>query len=94
MQNSFQVVLTPDIEKTLKKIPWEIEEKILKALQYLKISPLPDGNKIKKIKTLFPTHCELKEGDFRIVFRVEQNYVIVKAIVHRKDLEREIKRIK
>lgn len=94
MQNSFQIVLVHNVEKTLRTFPLEIEKTILNALQCLKISPLPDGNKIKKLKTLFPTHCELKEGDYSIIFRVEKNYVIIKAIVNRKDLERELKRIK
>lgn len=42
----------------------------------------------------FANMKELKEGDYRIIFRVEQNHVIIKAIIYRKDLERELKRMK
>ncbi|MBI2252190.1 MAG: type II toxin-antitoxin system RelE/ParE family toxin [Armatimonadetes bacterium] len=93
MENSFQIVLLPQTEKDLRKLPWNLEKKILEGLQLLKNFPFVGSKVIKKMKTLKPVHYELKEGDYRIIFRVEDKRIIVKMIIDRKNLEKEIKRL-
>lgn len=93
MENSFQVVLLPQAEKDLQKLPWNVERKILNDLQALKSFPFVGGKVVKKMKTLKPVHYELKKGDYRIIFRIEEKRIFVKMIIDRKNLEKEIRKL-
>lgn len=93
MAGDFQVILLPRAEKELRKFSWGIEKKMLATLQLLRTFPFLKGRTIKKFKTAKTAHYELKEADHRIIFRVEEKKILIKMIIHRKDLERELKRI-
>ena len=85
--NSYDAVLTPAFQRDLRKLPRNIIGQILEDLQTLKTNPFPHGDRIKKIKTA-PGNYRLRSGDYRIVFRIEGEKVIVLRVFDKKDFER------
>jgi len=85
--NSYDVILTPAFERELRKLPKQIIGQILEDLQILKSNPFPHGDRIKKIKTA-PGNSRLRSGDYRVVFRIEGNEVIVLRVFDKKDFEK------
>lgn len=90
----FSVYITPRGEKDLGKLPEEASLIISKEIQVLEKNPFPEGNKIKKIRRPFnPVRFELKVKDYRVIFAVLKQRVIVGRIIHRKDLELALKKM-
>ncbi|MFC2061117.1 type II toxin-antitoxin system RelE/ParE family toxin [Elusimicrobiota bacterium] len=90
----FKVYSTPKSEKDLNKIPNEIVLDISREILTLEKSPRPDGNRIKKIRRPFkPVKYELKIKDYRVLFSIVGNKIIIGRIIHRKDLELALKKL-
>lgn len=65
-----------------------IRDEILK----LRNDPYPAGKKVKKLKGFDGEYIRLRVGDYRIMFEVGEEMINILGIVHRRDLERWIKR--
>ena len=91
----FKVYSTPRAEKDLNKISEKIARVIFKEILFLEQSPFPDGCRIKKIRRpLKPTKYELKIQDYRVLFSIMDDKIIIGRIIHRKDLELALKKLR
>ncbi len=73
--------------KELEKIAPEERERILKKLSViLPSSPFPTGNNPKRLKGEYA--FRLRIGDYRAIYTIEGNMVLVYAIRNRKDAYR------
>jgi len=68
--------------KDLKKIDNSQKEKIKKEI--LKLKNFPNVENVKKLVNFEPAY-RLRVGDFRILFDVENNEIVIGRILHRKD---------
>jgi mRNA interferase RelE/StbE len=68
--------------KDLKKIGNPIAIKILKHIE--KLQDYPNISNIKKLKNYNPTH-RLRVGDYRVLFNIKDEIIIIGRIKHRKD---------
>ena len=94
VMTDFQVVLTDHALSDLNGLPSETREQIQDDLKSMAGDPFPSGLKIKRLKGFRPPVYRLRSGQFRILYLIEANTVIVLRIIDRKILERIIKRLK
>ena len=68
-----------DIIKISEPFKTQIKQKIKQLSQY------PDITNIKKLTNYNPTH-RLRVGNYRVLFNIENDVIIVSRIKHRKDV--------
>lgn len=94
MREKFVVKTSKAFIKELDDIPAEVALEIAKRLKILEVAPLPFGKSlIKKLRGFTPPLYRLRVGEYRVLYRIIKNQVIVLKIIARKQLERELKRL-
>jgi len=92
--NKFQILLTEHAIDDLKKIFKDLRDQIHQDLRILESAPFPSGTHIKRLKGFRPTVYRLRSGNFRILYHIQENNVIILRVIDRKLLERVIRRLK
>jgi len=77
-----QIEILNKAMKDLSKIDKSQALKILKAIEHL--SNYPDVTNIKKLQNHNPTH-RLRVGNYRVLFDIEDDIIVVGRIKHRKE---------
>ena len=77
-----QVKILNKAMKDLSKIDKSQALKILKSIEHL--SNYPDITNIKKLQNHNPTY-RLRVGNYRILFDIENNVIVIGRIKHRKE---------
>ena len=79
----------PDVKKTdLPKIDQKTKFVIKKAIEKrLTVNPQNYGKPLQKT---LKGYWKLRVGNYRVVFKIEQNLLIILGIIHRKDVYRKI----
>ena len=82
---AYRIFYHPDVRKEdLPSIPSNIKERIKRAIEErLLKEPLKYGQPLKRSLT---GYRKLRVGDYRIIFRVDKNAVIVLKSGHRKEV--------
>jgi len=91
----FKIVYAKPVEKDVKRLEEKTIDRLKKALQRLMDNPFPiiaTGKTIKKLEIKEHTY-RLRVGEYRVIYRIEGEEVIVLKIIHRKELERELKKL-
>lgn len=80
-----QILFKPRAEKDLKKLDYQTRVRILKKLQFyiLQPDPLQFAEPLKDSKF---GDWKFRIGDYRILFDVENDKIIVLKVGHRKDI--------
>ncbi len=80
-QEGFEVILDPDARKELERIPPRMRQRIVDAIETLKVNPFW-GKDIAKLRGDLTGRYRLRVGDYRVVYRVfeEQRIVVIEAI--------------
>jgi len=76
------------ITKDLRKLTPQVAYRIIKRCSFLSKEPI-NGPHISRLK-LKANLYRLRVGDYRVVYMVEGNRVIIKYIKHRKDIYRSL----
>ena len=84
----FGVELAPRAVKDLGALSAAMQLRILKKIQLLSTDPIPHGTTIKRLRGFTTPTFRLRVGDYRIVFLLEGDKIVVLRIIHRRDLER------
>lgn len=81
---SYTVIVTKTAQKQLDKLPVDIGEALLDSMEELAIDPRPPGCKKLKGREGY----RIRRGDYRIIYTVADNILIVRVIAvgHRKDI--------
>jgi len=91
----FEIVYARSVQKDIKGLKVKRINHLHKTLQRLTNNPFPNietGRIIKKLEIKEPTY-RLRIGEYRIIYRVEIEKIIVLKIIYRKELEKELKRL-
>lgn len=82
----YSIIFTDDAKKDLRKLEKQIIKKIFEKTKKL-ILPSLDGLDIKKLHYKIPLY-RLRMGDYRIVYCIKQEQIVVYiiAVGHRKDI--------
>ena len=77
-----KIIFDEEALKDLKKLDKQISKFILKKIESLKNYPVVSN--IKKLKNFYPPY-RYRINDYRILFDIEDNTIIIFKIVHKKD---------
>ena len=92
--DKFFIQLTKPAAADLDAIPAAIRKLVLAGIRHLEQNPFADGSSKKKLKGFpFPVY-RLRTGDFRAIYRINQDTVTILRVINRKELERVIKRLR
>ncbi len=80
----FNVIFHPDVAKEIAALDKTVKERLKSAIRTrLTTNPSLYG---KPLRATLKGYWKLRVGDYRIVFSINSNEVIVYAICHRKDV--------
>ena len=92
--SKFNVTLTEHAIDDLKDIPKDLRHQIHRDLRNLEFSPFPSGANIKRLKGFGQPVYRLRSGNYRILYYIRENNVIILRVIDRKVLERAIRRLR
>ncbi len=83
---SYTVELTPGARRTLRKLDPPVQRRIAARIDALAESPRPDG--VVKLAGVEPPVYRVREGDWRIVYQIEDDrlVVVVVRVGHRSEV--------
>jgi mRNA interferase RelE/StbE len=91
----FKIIYAKPVQKDVKGLEASRIDHLRKALQKLADNPFPNiatGKIIKKLEMKKPTY-RLRVGEYRVIYRIATQKIIVLRIIHRKELEGELKKL-
>jgi mRNA interferase RelE/StbE len=80
------VVFTPEAAREFEALDSTIRERVEAALDQLAVAPLSLRNQIKRLKG--QTALRLRVGDWRIIFQLRSDEILVLMIAHRSEAYR------
>jgi mRNA interferase RelE/StbE len=82
---AYRIVITPKAQREIKSLPRAIQDRIRPAIRALRDNPYPPG--MQKLKVI-EDHYRIRVGDYRVVYAVEGEHVLVIVVTvgHRKDV--------
>lgn len=82
-----KVILKPSANKTLKKLPANIQSRISGIIDEIeRLQGIEDINNDGKLKGSSDRY-KIRTGNYRIIYKVEtSNHILITAIAHRKDI--------
>ena len=80
----YVVTLTRTAQKQLDKLPQQVAETILEAIEKLAIEPRPDGCKKLKGRSGY----RIRKGDYRILYDIQDDVLTIEvvAVGHRRKI--------
>jgi len=83
---TYAVELTPAARRQLRKLDPPIQRRLVARMEALADDPRPDG--VVKLTAVEPPAYRVREGDWRIVYRVEDDLllVVVVRVGHRSEV--------
>ena len=92
--NEFRVALTDHALDDLKDIPKEAIGQIHRDLRILELSPFPSGTRTKRLRAFRPPVYRLRSGQYRVLYRIQEDTVAILRVIDQKVLERIMKRLR
>jgi len=89
----FEIQLTSSAVDDLDCVPEIAKKKIIASIQKISTDPFSCRPNIKKLKGFKSPIYRIRSGDFRVLYRVHDNTIIILRVIDRKDLKRIIKRL-
>jgi len=87
---TYRIEIFPTAKKELASLPWAIQRRISKKIDSLKENPSPPG--VKMLKGKSGGFCRLRMGDYRILYKIKSEVllVVVIKIGHRREVYRNL----
>ncbi|WP_061217678.1 type II toxin-antitoxin system RelE family toxin [Leptospira weilii] len=82
--SEYSILLSKSVTKQLDKLPENIADSLIEAIEGLAKNPRPQG--VKKLKGR--DGFRIRKGDYRIIYDIQDQKLIIEviAIGHRKDI--------
>ena len=85
---AYAVRLSPRANQDLATLSSDVALRIAKKMRILTPDPSPRGDTVKRLSGFAIPTYRLRIGDYRAVFRVEENWIDILRVVHRSQLGR------
>lgn len=80
----FEIIYHPDVQKDLTHISSEIKQRIRKTIESkLTLAPHEFGETLRRT---LKGYWKLRVGDYRVIYKIEGNTVIIFRIGHRREI--------
>jgi len=89
----YSLIVPQAVRSQLIRLPKNLRLRLLQRIKMLEDNPLPYGNTIKRLQGTTEPLYRLRVGDYRVIFHLEGTRVRVEQVVHRRDLDRALRRI-
>lgn len=89
----YSLIVPQAVRSQLIRLPKNLRLRLLQRIKTLEDNPLPYGNTIKRLQGTTEPLYRLRVGDYRVIFHLEGTRVRVEQVVHRRDLDRALRRI-
>jgi len=95
-QKQFRIEFSAGAERDLDALPIDIQRAVLsESALRLKSEPYREiKTRIKRLTGIIPPIYRLRIGDYRAYYRILEDRVVFLAILHKKDSERWLKRVR
>ena len=95
-QKEFRIELGAGTERDLGALPANTQRVVLSEINLrLRSEPYREiKTRIKRLTGMIPPLYRLRVGDYRAYYRILEDRVVVLAILHKKDSERWLKRVR
>ena len=80
MKKNFELVFTKEALKTLKKLDKQKQIRILRELKVLAVNPIAGKQLVGRLSEFL----SLRVGDYRVIYQVSNQKVVIRTIGHRK----------
>jgi mRNA interferase RelE/StbE len=82
---SYTIVIRPRAQRDIKKLPSEIQQKILKEISTLSDDPRPSG--VKKLSGI-ENFYRIRIGNYRVIYSIQDEHlrILVVYVGHRGDV--------
>jgi mRNA interferase RelE/StbE len=85
----YRLLYHPLVAEDIEKLPGNIKERLRKAIEMrLAADPLRAG---RPLRQSLAGYRKMRVGDYRIIYRVEAETIVVLKIGHRKDVYAKVK---
>ena len=89
----YSLIVPQAVRSQLIRLPKNLRLRLLQRIKMLEDNPLPYGNTIKRLQGTTEPLYRLRVGDYRVIFHLEGTRVRVEQVVHRRDLDRALRKI-
>lgn len=83
----------PSVYKALERLDQPQRTRVKEEILALVENPYPEGKGVKGLKGPAGDLLRLRVGNYRVMYRVTREEVYIAGLVHRRDLDRWIKRL-
>ena len=81
---SYHIVYHPDIPKDIESLPQNIKDRIKRSItERLLMDPIYYGDPLRRS---LKGYRKLRVGDYRVIYKIESDKIIILKIGHRKDV--------
>lgn len=80
MKKNFELVFTKEALKNLKKLDKQTQIRILRELKVLAVNPIAGKQLVGRLSEFM----SLRVGDYRVIYQVSNQKVVIRTIGHRK----------
>lgn len=84
---SYEVEIAPAAKRQIKKLPYDVQQKVVAKLEELTFEPRPDG--VKKLEGSDNLY-RVRLGKYRIIYEIQDGLLLVTVVKvkHRSDVYR------
>lgn len=78
---NYQVEFKPKVLKDLQSLPVEVQSRVLTKIELMQNNLTGD---VKRLTNYTPEY-RLRVGDYRVLFEIEEDVLVIYRVKHRKD---------
>lgn len=90
----YAIEFTPRALRDLGALSSDVALRLLSKIDELAENPVPRGDTVKRLESYNPPRYRLRMGDWRAVFRVDGDVIVITLVVHRSELGRALRTLR
>ena len=90
----YNLIIPQTVKSQLMDLPKDLRLRILQRIKILEDNPLPYGNTIKRLRGAAEPLYRLRVGNYRVIYYLERTKVRIEQVVHRRDLEKALRKMR
>lgn len=88
---NYAAEFAPQAERDLENLSSDVARRVSSKILELEEHPFPRGDTVKQLQGYEPPMYRLRIGDYRAIFRIFGQRVVIYRIIHRSQLDRALR---